>query len=625
MPTTDESTLPPEAEQDAVSGARILPGVVLTWSDDEHVARPTAVEAVLRPLVERHSPGRVLLAGARSVPLVACLPDDTVVDVLVRGVPDAGEASDASGLHPASRVFAGGIDAFTADEPYDLVVALGGPTRLVGPDGDGIGHAALVERLAGLLAPDGILVLDLANALGLDDLVAAAPRAPEDSNDLWHVGAVGFDPRPPVLPEVGAMLDAAGLRPVRTYAALPDLDRSSLLVALDRSPADDAVRARARQAVVAAAAQASTATLRDPRAVAGLVVDADGLDRLAPAWLVVAGREAAPEAPSAALPAVVETEPFCDPRWSRVLVLDGTGATSVAWADGRHEEVTAERALSRTLDLPRTEDGPTLDTALREACAARRHGAVRDLVRRYAAWLADPDVWTPETVPTRPFAVPTNVAVLDDGSFSVVDPSWRLNQEVDEDTILVLGLRSFARGLLASAAPHPWRTDSTPDALTYTLAAMTAVVPAETTIVAAAELEATVESLRGGRPQMRERILRAGLEEGRTSRNLPAASAAGFRELLMRDRRQARRLRERDAQVAWLEGTLRHRDRYIRELENVIERFEETVTYKTVQALRTPRRAVTNKAVATAKETVREALPPGAFDKARAFARKRLS
>ena len=626
MSRTEQSSTAPEVEWDEVTGARILSGHLLTWNDTEHVGRPTAVAAVVEPLVRETSPQRVLLVGPRAVPLVALLPDEVVVDTLVRGVPDAGEASDASGLHDRAQVHCGGLDAFDAEAPYDLVVALGGPTRLIGPDSEGIGHQELVRRLAELVADEGTLVFDVANGLGLDALTAAAPAAAADSNDLWHAGAVGYDVRPPVRAEVTAMTAAAGLDERRTFAALPSMDHSGLLVAVGpTAPAlDDEARTRVRQAVVAAARPPVTATLRDPGSVAAVALDADALELLAPAWLLVTtkGTDAPP---LDEVPTLVDTEPFLSPRWSRVVVMDARGRTTVAWADGRDEETTAERALSRTLSVPHPASGTPLETALRDACAVRHHAAIRDLVVRYHAWLSDPAAWAGEAGATQPFAVPANVAVLDDGSLGVIDSSWRLTHAVDPETVLVLGLRTFARDLLAAAAPHPWRTDSTPDVLTYTLAAMAGLVPAPESITAAAHLESVVEALRTGRPDRVTAIEDSNLRDGRTARNLPAASASGFRELLMRDRRQARHLRERDAQVAWLEGTLRHRDRYIRELEALIERYEATLTYKTVQAIRAPRRVVTTKAVATAKETVKEALPPGALDRARSFAKKRLS
>ncbi len=69
-------------------------------------------------------------------------------------------------------------------------------------------------------------------------------------------------------------------------------------------------------------------------------------------------------------------------------------------------------------------------------------------------------------------------------------------------------------------------------------------------------------------------------------------------------------------------GHLRHRDRYIRDLERIIERYEETLTWKTVQAIRAPRRIATEKAVSTAKATANEVLPPDFMSKARRLARR---
>ncbi len=48
------------------------------------------------------------------------------------------------------------------------------------------------------------------------------------------------------------------------------------------------------------------------------------------------------------------------------------------------------------------------------------------------------------------------------------------------------------------------------------------------------------------------------------------------------------------------------------------------MTYRAVEALRAPRRIATEKAVAAAKATAQDALPPGALSKARQLAARVL-
>jgi hypothetical protein len=139
-----------------------------------------------------------------------------------------------------------------------------------------------------------------------------------------------------------------------------------------------------------------------------------------------------------------------------------------------------------------------------------------------------------------------------------------------------------------------------------------------------AAVEAEIAATIAGRPDDLEMLLARNLEQGQFARDLPAPDEIGFRELLTHHRVISRALREKAGQVEWLEGTLRHRDRYIRRLEKVLERYEETLTYRAVEALRAPRRIAAEKAIAVAKSTAQDTLPPGALSKVRQLAARAL-
>jgi hypothetical protein len=176
--------------------------------------------------------------------------------------------------------------------------------------------------------------------------------------------------------------------------------------------------------------------------------------------------------------------------------------------------------------------------------------------------------------------------------------------------------------LLGSASPHPWRSSVTPDELATTLAAMAGVVVVASDVRTVSRVVSEIRAIRDGHQHALAAMIEADLEAGQWARNLPSPTDAGFRELVMIDRGRARTQREQEAQIGWLEGTLRHRDRYIRELERLIEGYEDTLTYKAVQAIRAPRRIATEKAVESAKATAREVLPPDAMSKARKLAQR---
>lgn len=610
-----------EQTHDEVSGARVLRGHQIAGSDLDHAPVPLATLEVLMPVLAR-SPERVLLAGPRAAQLVASIPSAARVDVLVRALPDVRRIGDLAGLRDGVRLYCGGVDAFPTDHEYDLVVALGGPQSLLGPDSQGLRAREVVGRLSGWVRPGGVLAFDLANELGLDDLVSGRPDPLLGSDQGWFVGADGFDRRHLFGRERPALLAEHGLVPVVTYAALPGLATHRVLVREAALASDDL-----RELAVSAGGSSldhlldDGPVLRDPRTTVRQVVDAGLLDELAPAWLVVARREGQPEtdAPDG-FPLLVDLEPLS--RWQRLTVVDADGGRQRVWADGSADDERSEGPLVRRLE-PAAPPGQALEGIMREACAARNHAAIRTEVSRYASWIRSEAHWK-APVGARVFATPANVLVDAVGELHLADASWQLASKITSQEALVRGLRDFAGRLLASASVHPWRAATTPDEMTVTLAAMVGVSVTPTMVGRIARIEGEIEALLRGRPDQADELADLNLDRGRFARDLPVRDAVGYRELLAHDRSQARSLREKEGQVEWLEGTLRHRDRYIRRLERIIESYEGTLTYRTVQAIRLPRRAATAKAVSVAKTTAGDVLPPEAMTRARRLAARML-
>ncbi|MFM6849489.1 MAG: hypothetical protein ACKOVB_10340 [Terrabacter sp.] len=611
-----------DIQRDAVSGARILVGDMLMWSDLDSLDVPLAAREVLRAAIAAKRPRRVLLAGPRAGLLVDAVPADVPVDVLVRALPDARVLGDRAGLHKSAGLYCGGLDVFEPGHTYDLVVALGGPERLLGPDSEGLTESQAVARLAALLDDGGRFVLDLANELGVTDLVSAVPDETLESDAGWHIGAQGFATRHLFARERAGVLEAEGLQLEATFAAIPSVDEHRVLVH-DSAPADGSLRDQVSFHAGKAMDKhfATTPMLREPRNVVERVVEAGMLDELAPAWLVVATKGATGQQAAPAYPALVVAEADAGSRWSTVAVIAPDGSQSVSWADARSDAETTEGTVSR--GLAPLAPGRSFELDLRRACATRRHAAIRTRVRQYAAWLSDGKVWTTQTAEQRFFATPANTLV-DGDRLRLADPSWRRTGIVSGDDALVRGMRDFARRLLASGSAHPWRVTVTPDELTITLGSMAGLTVTDAMIARVARIEAEVASTLDGRPEDMPELLERNLEQGQFARDLPAPDDIGFRELLTHHRVISRELREKQGQVKWLEGTLRHRDRYIRTLERVIERYEDTLTYLAVEAMRAPRRIATEKAVAAAKSTAQDALPPGALTKARQLAKRVL-
>jgi hypothetical protein len=617
---------PVEEHRESVTGARVLTGELLAASDLDGIAPADSVKPVLQAILRDVKPARVLLAGPRSVALIPVVPEEIRLEVLLRSVPDIRVASDEAGLHASARLWVGGLDAFTTDAPFDVVVALGGPGVLLGPDSRGMSHSEVVSALAALVAPGGTLVTDVANGLGLADLTAAERRDAADHDGDWFVGAAGFDRRSPYLPELAADLDAAGLTATTTYAAFPTLQHHSLLVDVDRAASGDLPGTLARSLATLTVRRHfdHAPSLRDAGDAAEQVFDAGLLAQLAPAWLVVA-RAGDPTDRTTSVPAIVATESGPNPLFSRSTVVDTDGTPVTTWATGTADAEVTEGGLARNLESPAVLSGRLLDLELFEACALRDHARIRRLLVRYRAFLEDEKRWSGKGSGRRFFAVPANLILDDEGGLSVFDDSWSFETRLTAQDHFVHGARHFAERLLASGRPHPWRVGTTPDTLTITLGSMAGLTVTPARVAGLAPVTASVDAIVLGRPGDEETLAEDYVERGAFARDLPAANAAGYRELLGHERRMARRHREHEGQVAWLEGTLRLRDRYIRELERMIEGYEETLTYRTVQAIRAPRRIATEKAVDTAKATVKDALPPDFLNRARSFARRAMA
>lgn len=608
--------------RDGVTGAEVLTGEMLAWSDLGWIAAPLSVDVVVAEVVRSRSPQRVLLAGPRAAALVETLPESAHVEILLRSIPDSRVASDAAGLHDRASLHIGGLDAYSNDKGFDLVVGLGGPTRLLGPDSTGMGEAEVLTTLSDLVADGGTLVADVANELGLHELLAAQPLLDVDSDDAWHVGADGFNHRRLHLVELESWRQDQRLTTDALFGAYPSPDQHHLLVdgaAVAAGGPELTGAARVHSCRAVERHFQDVPVLRDPRGTVERLVDGGLATQLASAWLLVAHRGGAADL---TLPAVVDVETWVDPAWARVTTVDHAGGSAAVWASGKTDAEVNVGAITRDLAPPSAADGRILEMELRDACARRSHRDIRALIGQYNSWLHDSSVWNTSTAERRIFATIDNVVIGSDASLGIIDGSWRRAGIVAADDMLVLALRQFAHRLLASAATHPWKTSTTPDDLTASLAAMVGVVVNDNVVHRVVRVQSEIASVITPSDLTVAELVEASLEQGELPRNLPSATATGFRELLALDRARSRHLREHDGQVAWLEGTLRHRDRYIRDLERIIERYEDTLTWKTVQAIRAPRRIATDKAVATAKSTANQVLPPDFMSKARRLARR---
>jgi hypothetical protein len=272
---------------------------MLNWSDlHPGDARPAAsgpaATALLAATLQPED--SVLIAGPHAADLITAVAAQvTSVDLLVRSAPDAEELAELLST-TKGEVFCGSLDRLALDEKsggYDVIVALDGIDRLVGPDtanfswGDGLG------RLLGRLAPGGRLLLGAENSFGFQrlvqpDIAAALPRDEDWARDVGDRAPAGLKP-------LTAALEAAGVRASMIYGVFPSLVQADVAVSSVGGFAA-VVGARA----VAACNQGPV--LMDPYRVV-LDASAAGLGlELAPAWYFVVGAGAPAVLPEGVVP-----------------------------------------------------------------------------------------------------------------------------------------------------------------------------------------------------------------------------------------------------------------------------------------------------------------------------------
>ncbi|MET7282074.1 hypothetical protein ABZS29_27845 [Kribbella sp. NPDC005582] len=413
--------------------SNLVGGEMLNWSDLHPADSRPAVSgpAAAAVLAAALRPGdTVLIAGPHGhglyVDVVAVAES---VDILVRSAPDAEELAESLG-NAKTQVYCGSLDRFATDETYDLIVALDGLERVVGPDTESLPWADALAKLTDRLAPGGRLLLGATNSFSVNrmiqpDITAALPRDEDWGRAVADSSPAGLAPLTTALRAVGVEVEGSGSEreaepaPIaagagvsgagsagelqqgrlsaRIHGVYPSLVEAEVLVG-------DNQQLTAAAAARVVAERNSGPTLMDPYRVVMDAARAGLLVELAPAWYVVVGVE-------------VPVEP-----------------------------ATGELVEERLLHALRVDD----QLALRREIVA------------YVEWLRT----APET------GAPDNVIV--DGT------SYRLFGDASGGTVEEQ-LARFARRALESGARQPWPAGGSAHDLTARLASMVGITLAPET------------------------------------------------------------------------------------------------------------------------------------------------
>ncbi|MEV0235714.1 hypothetical protein [Nonomuraea sp. NPDC050786] len=429
---------------EAPENVRLIGGEMLLWSDMSNMGGITDWRGAALELIRRLIPpsGRVLLVGPHPQGLV-----DEVVSqapsaaVLLRSYPDACALGER---HRGLAVFCGRLEAFAAEEPYDLVLALDGLLRTHSAEAPAAAWRESLGALAGLIAPGGRLVLGVRNDLGVDRFLEARPADREGGDDQWEPH--GFDPTYPGGPAaLDRGLESAGLSVRRCYAAYPARQAPRALLSREALDADlpDALT------FPLSARGGDRMLVADPLQLTRLVFRHRLGEELAPLWLAVATRP-----PHDTEAATVATHPPHDADELPLgLVEEGTALYELTGDGVRRLPDGEERPIPA---------GRVVEEILVEACAREDVQAVRELLRKLAGWLeAGGDV-----------SAATDSLVYDGERFAATSPAAGPSMPPEPKVVLCRILWRFAVRLLAAGHHHPWPWPLEADQLTLTLCGM---------------------------------------------------------------------------------------------------------------------------------------------------------
>ncbi|MGJ3510073.1 hypothetical protein [Enemella sp. A6] len=645
---------------DSSSPARLIGGEMLDWSDlTEEVDA-----ALLRSLIEQlPRPGRALLIGPRAALLADGL-NAGHVEVLVRGLPDARKVAVATAWKDDLTVWAGSLEQLEVDQPFDLVVLLDGPERVLSPDAPGLSHREVLQQVAEFVADDGLLVALVNNGMGSHELLRlpmedrasldlvdvslreeVRPERTEqkqrhdgddedadeipvrdrfvgaNANENWWHGATGYDQRGPYVTELDDLWQGSALTRIASWAVFPSPDQPALLI--DRDTLDDPEInqvGRAQAVRLQAELFSRKPSLTEPAEFIEGVFAAGLADSLASGWLFLARRGAASDDVNDAdanLPDLLVSDLWSSEPWRATV---GYHRDEDGWHRrnrGRQPEM-AERKLRRDFTAfaaPAT-GGRSLETMLREAMSGGNLLPIRSLVRRYAQFLSG------DAVPAeaRLFADPANVIVTDAG-LVLDDPSWSWSEEISREVAGVVGLRRFAIRALHAGINHPWRPDISPDEMAETMAVMAGLVCTPTLLNTAATLEAELNAILRGIPgDELPGLVAESIAMGASQFTATPGPKRGYRQAVERVSTMATALEVSQGQVDWMETALHMRERKLASAERMLLHTRTSASFKIGRFVTFPVRKLAELLRTGALRMV----PPKLLERAERFARRVL-
>lgn len=238
---------------DTSSGSDELARHITDWPTQYHLGN--ARSNLLRPL--RLGPGkRVLDVGSGTGALLRAIAESGAEAFGLEGSYDRClVASERLRGMSNAHIICGSLEDYaerrpeTAPSSFDIIVVCGVLEYSGSTMGGDAGPAKMLQQLAGLLAPGGVIALAIENQWGLKYLCSY----PEDHLDLPWIGLEGYwrsesGVRTWSRKQLEQLFEGAGLAVNRWFAALPDYKLPTLLIAGEMFE-DEAGRALVKQFV----------------------------------------------------------------------------------------------------------------------------------------------------------------------------------------------------------------------------------------------------------------------------------------------------------------------------------------------------------------------------------------
>lgn len=544
------------------------------------------------------SGARVLVAGPHDIGMIRRLMERGAnVSWLMRSQVDAVAVANEV---PELDVLCGSLTKLPTVEPYDMVIALDGLTRLCSTEGPTLDWHESFHRLLTALADGGTLQLSVENPVGLHHLVAPDAWFTDRSDGAWTLAGGVDATKPANLRELAECLDAHGLTQVMTHAAYAQTTRPVALVDIDlMTPDVDDVSATRLGELADLVGNVARWAWRDRPVVADpqwLTTNAirNGMGAgLACAWLLVAakgthtiGSDEPEDSPTP--PVLIADEPGTG-DWSVTYGLEPT--TGAGWTRRVLSPLTTvsagtlrrePAALGGAMPI-----GDVLEQQLIAACLRHDHPQLRQSLMSYAAWLGE---LVSAGDPRAYFATPRNVVVTPD-EFLIRDQSWQETADIRYDVVLAKALREFAVEVLTAGYSHPWPSSIDANQLTVILAAMAGLEIEVRAIDEAVAREADlVATIRGLDEDAGREFGHHLAEAGATSGSIDNLSFQRLRQAHARQAEEIDRLRDK---LAWLDGLLASHEKLLSRAQRDVSTLKNSISFRVGRVVISP--AVTSK------------------------------